>query len=112
MQVKKASGKVYGADLTSAEKKAMDLEIQRQLAEYDAKHILEIDAIILWQLHKQLGFGLKRLKRFFDTFNPAIDALIKRYELEDGDQVWLCTHQLKEYGIDLEKWEREQKENM
>lgn len=34
MQVKKAGGKVYGAVLTAAEKKAMDLEIQRELAEY------------------------------------------------------------------------------
>ena len=32
MQVKKAGGKVYGAVLTAAEKKAMDLEIQRELA--------------------------------------------------------------------------------
>lgn len=37
MQVKKAGGKVYGAVLTAAEKKAMDLEIQRELAEYDRK---------------------------------------------------------------------------
>lgn len=42
MQVKKAGGKVYGAVLTAAEKKAMDLEIQRELAEYDRKHIAEI----------------------------------------------------------------------
>ena len=32
MQLKKAGGKVYGAVLTAAEKKAMDLEIQRELA--------------------------------------------------------------------------------
>ena len=53
MQVKKAGGKVYGAVLTAAEKKAMDLEIQRELAEYDRKHIAEIDATILW-----VGSGL------------------------------------------------------
>lgn len=41
MQVKKAGGKVYGAVLTAAEKKAMDLEIQRELAEYDRKHKLD-----------------------------------------------------------------------
>ena len=57
MQVKKAGGKVYGAILTAAEKKAMDLEIQRELAEYDRKHIAEIDATILWVLHEQFGFG-------------------------------------------------------
>lgn len=53
MQLKKAGGKVYGAVLTAAEKKAMDLEIQRELAEYDRKHIAEIDATILWVLHEQ-----------------------------------------------------------
>lgn len=39
MHVKKAGGKVYGAILTAAEKKAMDIEIQKELAEYDRKHI-------------------------------------------------------------------------
>lgn len=107
MRIKKAGGHIYGAEMSSAEKKAMNLEIQRQLAEYDAKHILEIDAIVLWQLHKQLGFGSKRLKKFFSAFNPAIDALTKRYELEDEAQVWLCTYQLQNYGIDLKKWENE-----
>lgn len=58
MQLKKAGGKVYGAVLTAAEKKAMDLEIQRELAEYDRKHIAEIDATILWVLHEQFGSGL------------------------------------------------------
>lgn len=57
MQVKKAGGKVYGAVLTAAEKKAMDLEIQRELAEYDRKHIAEIDATILWVLHEQFGLS-------------------------------------------------------
>lgn len=57
MQVKKAGGKVYGAVLTAAEKKAMDMEIQRELAEYDRKHIAEIDATILWVLHEQFGLA-------------------------------------------------------
>ena len=51
MRVKKVGGKVYGADFTAAERKAMNLEIERQLAEYSRKHANEIDAIILWQLH-------------------------------------------------------------
>lgn len=42
MRVKKAGGKVYGADFTAAERKAMNLEIQRQLAEYSRKHANEI----------------------------------------------------------------------
>ena len=63
MRIKKAAGKIFGADLTAAERKAMNLEIERQLAEYTRAHGLEIDAIILWVLHAQLGWGPKRLRR-------------------------------------------------
>lgn len=97
MKVKKAGKRVFGAVMSAAEKKAMDMEIQRQLAEYDRKHIREIDALVLWE----------RLKKFYDNFSRGIEALIRRYEMEQGDDVWLCTYKLKEIGCDLEKWEKE-----
>ena len=75
MQVKKAGGKVYGAILTAAEKKAMDLEIQRELAEYDRKHIAEIDATILWVLHEQFGFGAQRLQAVADDLLHIVHDL-------------------------------------
>jgi hypothetical protein len=53
MKVKKAGKRVFGAVMSAAEKKAMDMEIQRQLAEYDRKHIREIDALVLWELRQQ-----------------------------------------------------------
>ena len=71
------------------------------------KHIREIDALVLWELREQLGFGNKRLKKFYDNFSRGIEALIRRYEMEQGDDVWLCTYKLKEIGCDLEKWEKE-----
>lgn len=61
----------------------------------------------LWELREQLGFGNKRLKKFYDNFSRGIEALIRRYEMEQGDDVWLCTYKLKEIGCDLEKWEKE-----
>lgn len=106
MQVKKAGGKVFGLHLSAAERKAMNLEIQRQLADYDRKHMTEMDAVILWVLHEQFGFGPKRLKRFYDNFSISLEALLKRYELDSDDKVWLCTNQLKKCGIDLEEWEK------
>ena len=69
--------------------------------------IREIDALVLWELREQLGFGNKRLKKFYDNFSRGIEALIRRYEMEQGDDVWLCTYKLKEIGCDLEKWEKE-----
>lgn len=108
MIVKKAGGKVIGAQLTAAEKKAMNLEIQRQLGDYTRKHAMEIDALFLWFLHEEFGFGIKRLKRAFTLFSPRLDELCDRYEMHDeGDDVWLCTRMLKDIGVDLEQWSKE-----
>ena len=107
MRIKKFAGKVYGADLSAAERKAMTLEIQRQLSEYTEKHRLEIDAIVLWVFHAQLGWGPKRLRRFYDRFGDELDALLKRYEMDDDDRTWLCTFLLKKLGVDIEQWDRE-----
>jgi len=107
MKIKKSGGRVYGADLSVAEKTAMQMEIQRQLTEYDRKHAIEIDAKVLWVLHSRFGWGATRLKRFFDSFSDELDTLIDHYEMTKEDEVWLCTYKLKEHGIDLEQWERE-----
>lgn len=77
MRIKKSGGKIFGADLTAAERKAMDKEIQRQLAVYTEKHRLELD------------------------------ALLERYEMGEDDRLWLCTYMLKQIGVDIEKWDRE-----
>lgn len=107
MRIKKSGGKIFGADFTAAERKAMDKEIQRQLADYTEKHRLELDAMILWGLHAQLGWGPKRLRRFYDQFEKELDALLERYEMGEDDGAWLCTYLLKKYGIDIEKWDHE-----
>lgn len=103
----KINGKIFGAKLTNAEQQALDITIKKQLAEYDRKNCNEIDAIILWILMTEFGFGEKRLRHFHRTFAPAIRDLINRYELEPGDTVWLCTKKLKEKGYDIEKWNEE-----
>ncbi|MDE6019772.1 MAG: hypothetical protein K2H01_02065 [Ruminococcus sp.] len=111
MLVKKSKGKVYGAEMTAAEKKAISIEVQRQFADFEAKHLNELDATILWHLHEEFGFGQKRLKRFYETFRPNIVALLERYAMEDSDTVWLCTYKLKQYGIDIEEWNKQRKEH-
>lgn len=37
MRIKKAGGKIFGAVLSAAEKKAMDMEINRQIVEADRR---------------------------------------------------------------------------
>lgn len=107
MQVKKSGGKIYGAELTAAERKAMQMEIQRQFAEFNQNDTIELDAIVLWILHTQFGFGPKRLREFYESFVRGINELVARYELEESDKIWLCTHLLKEKGIDVKKWNDE-----
>lgn len=106
---KKANGHIYGVQFSAKEQKAIDAEILRQCAEYDRKNMNEVDACILWLLHERFGFGYKRLRLVHDLFSKELNALVKRYEMEDGDAVWLATHKLKEYGIDINEWNKEEK---
>lgn len=107
MIVKKSGGRVFGAALTAAERKAMSIEINKQIAENDRKHAIEVDALILWELRVQLGLGPVRLKRFYEGFTQKYEELLKRYELGKDDMPWLMTEQLKRDGIDVEQWYEE-----
>ena len=66
MKIKKAGGKVFGAVLTAAEKKAMEMEINRQIVETDRRYADDIDAMVLYTLHVHLGLGKKRLREFYE----------------------------------------------
>lgn len=105
MITKKHHGRAFGATLSKSEKKAMEIEINRQIAESDRKHKNELEALILWGLHCQFGFGAKRLKRFYDSFATNIEDLIQHYEMDtEKDGAWLCSVKLKDIGVDVEKW--------
>lgn len=108
MIVLKAGSKIYGAKLTAAERKAMEIEIRKEIAISEQEHSLNTDALILYQLRKQLGFGKKRLMRFYQNFAPVYHELLDYYEAsEEGEGFWLIRKQLKEdVGIDLEEWSK------
>lgn len=109
MQVIKTAGRIMGANLSSTERKAMMMEIRKELAEWDRKNLLEIDAVILWELHAQFGFGPERLKKFYMAFSDAIHDLANRYEMDDNDEdrIWICQKRLKDLGVDPETWAKE-----
>ena len=104
MRIKKAGGKVFGAVLTAAEKKAMDMEINRQIVEADRRYADDIDAMVLYTLHVHLGFGKKRLRKFYDAFSAEHDRLIQYYQMPD-DYTWLCKEMLKRIGVGTMKGE-------
>lgn len=106
MRVKQFKGKVYGADLTAKERKAMELEINRQIAEADRQHTNDFDAMVLYVLHTHLGFGKKRLRRFYDAFSAEHDKLIEHYEMPDGG-AWPADMKLKKIGVDVAAWNAE-----
>ena len=64
-----------------------------------------VEAIILWQLHVECGWGKKRLMRFLEKTTPLITGILKEYNWNtDSDAIWYCTYKLKsELGIDLDK---------
>lgn len=107
MIVKRSGKHIFGAELTAAEKKAMNIEIAKQLAEYTRKYQVEIESIFLREMRQKYGHGAVRLRRDFDEFANDLDELIARYELGDEDRLWIVQQQLKQEGFDVEQWHRE-----
>ena len=112
MRVKSYKGKVFGAELTAAEKKAMDIEINRQLVERDKQYAADIDAMVLYTLMAHYGWKKKRLKRFWKAFIAEHKALREFYQIDEpGDNEWLAHRMLKEIGVDIDEWYKEETEN-
>lgn len=112
MIVLKSGKHIIGAQLTNAEEKALDMEARRRLTEYTRKHILEIEARVLWEIRQITGYGGIRLKRLYDRLDISLDELIEHYEAGPEDVQWLCTKKLKDEGIDIEAWRREKYPNL
>ena len=108
MVVKQVGKLILGADLNEKEKKALDIELGKEFAKYNRNNANEVDAIILWVLHDQFGFGHDRLKKFHAAFQPSLEELCSRYEMTDkDDELWLCTRKLLDIGVDIEDWNKE-----
>ena len=112
MRVKSYKGKVFGAELTAAEKKAMDIEINRQLVERDKQYAADIDAMVLYTLMAHYGWKKKRLRKFWDAFISEHKALRDFYDMnEPGDNEWLAHRMLKDIGVDIQEWYKEEQYN-
>lgn len=93
--------------LSKAERDAMNREINKQVAKSIDDLKVSLIAMMLWQLHTQLGFGKKRLMRFYNSFKPEIENLQKYYDFYTGEETdWLYRKELQEIGIDVEELER------
>ena len=111
MRIKKAGGKIYGASFTSAERKAMNLEIHRQFIEASKHYTIDLDAMVLYTLNVRFGFGKKRLREFYDALSAGHDRLIQYYQMSDDDCAWFYREMLNRIGVDIEAWNRERRES-
>ena len=99
---------MYGGILTAAEKKAMTIEINKQLVEKDEQYSADIDALVLYTLMTRYGWRKKRLKEFWKAFVAEHKALREYYQMEDpGDNEWLAHRKLQEIGVDVREWYKE-----
>ena len=95
--------KVHISKLTCAQRAEVADEARRQLNKLMPMVVQNVEAIILWQLHEEYGFGKRRLMRFFDATAPMMEGMLSYYNFKtDEDAIWLCKHNLKELGIDLD----------
>ena len=108
MRVRKYHGKIFGADLTAAERRAINIEINRQLVERDKQYAADIDAMVLYTLMAHYGWKKKRLKKFWNAFNEEHKTLRDYYQMnEPGDNEWLAHRMLKDIGVDIHQWYKE-----
>lgn len=105
MRVRSYKGKMFGAELTANERKAMDMEINRQLVERDKAYAADIDALILYTLMSKYGWKKKRLKAFWKAFITEHQALREFYLMDEpGDNEWLAHKKLQQIGVDIHQW--------
>ena len=108
---KSYKGKVFGAELTAAERKAMNIEITRQIIERDKKYQADIDALILYVLMSHYGWKKTRLKRFWKAFVAEHKKLREFFEMDQqGDSEWLAHRMLREIGVDIHQWYKEEQD--
>lgn len=105
MHVKKHRGTIYGASLSKQEVKAIQIEVNKQLAEASARLEYDTDSMVLYTLATEFGFGKKRLRRFYKALKVGHDQLTQHYL--DDDFPFLARTQLEHMGIDLDKWVEE-----
>lgn len=108
MQLKKHNGKAYGADFTTAERKAIELEVGRMVAEANEKNAANFDVLVLYTLYAHYGWKKDRLKKFWQAFCQEHKELCERYMMYGvGDNTWLAKKKLEEIGVDVEEWYKE-----
>lgn len=90
--------------LSNREMQAVQASIRETIAASVGKLSGNIEAIVLWQLHIQKGWGVKRLEEFLEGFRPALQELMDFYGVDSTEEVeFACVQNLKSIGFDTDK---------
>ena len=87
--------------LTEAQNKALDASIYHRIAEDMREHNINLCATILYAYSQIEGAGKKRCERFWEKLNPLLNDLLKRYDLNQSDETWICTTKMERIGVDV-----------
>ena len=87
--------------IPSAQKKALDAEINRQLAEHMREHEADYLACMLWSMRAD-GWGKKRMERKRKQLIEMLRELEQHYEMPDGG-MYISRAKLKEFGVNLDE---------
>lgn len=108
MVFKRFASKIVGVQFSKAEQRALIDAINQQIVEQDRQYEMDRDSSILWMLHQQFGFGPKKLYKAWKLMYADNKALQQKYEMSPDDGGWLCRRMLKDYGVDLEAWYKDE----
>lgn len=92
----------YG--FTPQGRKAKDREIKRQILEAQDELIRDIDAVFLWTLRTELGFGKKRIERIYSAVIRNFKEMCEFYAMNDA---YPAVYHLREIGVDLDQLRKE-----
>ena len=112
MIVNRSGSKIFGAHLSKAEQKALDIEMRKSAVKENMKYNTDFDASFLYCLHIKTHWGKKRLREFWEDFSKVRKELQEWYMLDDtyDDVNWVCRQKLKDIGVDVEQWLAEEEE--
>ena len=97
---------IFKVELSAKEQKALEDEINLQLIEKHKEFTDNVDYMIMNILHSHFGWGLTRLRRFYDVFCEENNNLIKHYEASDA-AAYIARREMNKIGCNIEEWNSE-----
>lgn len=109
MIVKRSGSKIFGMHMSKVEQQALDIEIRKSHVKEGKRYYNIYDAGMLYYCHTKYGHTAKWLREFWEGFNEFRKEMMEHYVLEEDDVGWVCMDKLKSIGVDVEKWNEENK---